>query len=103
MNRYRHPDRPGCFAEEGAFAPVGLDEMDVHRPHGGEDEPREAGAAAEVDQRRRRIGTQGKQLRRIEHVPSPQIRQCRLADEVDPPVPFPQQLGVAPQSVECFT
>ncbi len=103
MNRNRHADGSRCLAQERAFAAVGLDQMDIRRTHGGENQSREAGAAAEVDKRRRGVRDERKQLRRIEHVPAPQIRQGGLSDQIDPPVPFAQQVGVALQALECFT
>ncbi len=77
--------------------------MDIRCTHGGENQSGEAGAAAEVDERRRGVGDERKQLRRIEHMPAPQVRQGGLSDQIDPPVPFAQQIGVALQPLECFT
>ena len=49
----RHPPRgeePGALGEEGAFPGVGFHEVDLRHPHDGQDQPREAGTAAEIDQ-----------------------------------------------------
>lgn len=102
MHRHTEIETRVQLVQKGAFAPVGFDEVDVADLHGGQDGTRKAGAAAEIDQTAPRR-QEGPQLRGIEEVPVPQIRQCREPDQVDPRPPFQKERFVAAQLLQRFT
>src|SRR5260370_5077 len=68
-----------------------------------ENEPRQPGGAAEVDQASGRTRDEPVKLRRIEDVTPPQIGEGVAADEVDARRPPGQQLGIGLQTRACFT
>ena len=96
-------DDPGrrCFTnnilQEGAFAPVGLDEMDkcarlvriFDRGH----KPRKSGARAEIEPPPR-WGHRRRNLERIGEMSDPAIVQARFADEIDGAPPFFEEICV---------
>jgi hypothetical protein len=102
---YRHigfGDARG-FAQKGASPGIRFDQLDIRDAQNGQNEAREAGAAAEIGQIARRVVDQGPKLRRIEDVPAPQIGEGVAADEVDARRPPDQQVCISFETAECFT
>jgi len=86
-----------------AFPRIRLHQMNLGHAQYREDEAGKAGAAAEVEQRPGTGRDKRIELRGIEHVTAPQIRQRIRPDEIDRPLPLSQELGVALEPRECFT
>ena len=91
------------LAQERGFSRIRLDQLDAGHTENRQDEPGQAGAAAEINHAPRAIGDERLQLRRIEDVPTPQIDEGIAADEVDPRRPTDQQSGVRLEPGKCFT
>ena len=77
----------------------------MNRPadHDGEHQPGKPCAAAEIGDRVGRRGKMRHQLRRIEHVATPQIGQRVLADQVDRRLPLFEEGGIGFQPGQRFT
>jgi hypothetical protein len=93
-----------CFAydilQKGAFALVGLDEMDQRarrfRIFDCRHKPRKSGARAEIEPTPR-LGHSAGDLERIGEMPNPEIVQARLADEIEGALPFFEEICVVLQ------
>jgi len=67
------------LAQKGAFARIGLDQLDPGHPENRQHEARKPGAAAEVDEALGPLRDMGKELRRIEEMTAPKIAEGRSA------------------------
>ncbi len=103
MDRHLGSDVARNLPQEGAFAPAGLDQVDIRRAHDRQHHAGETGAAAKIDDVLRVVGNQGKKLRRVQHMAAPEIVEGRFADQIDSAVPLLQKRGVAFQPRQCFT
>ena len=99
----RQPGDPRGLAQEGTFARIDLDQVHRSDAQDRQDQAGEAGAAADVERCRRRRWDQRQQLRRVEHVAAPEIRQAVGSDQVDLALPVLEQCGIGGQPSHCFT
>ncbi len=102
-NRDLGPGDARGLAQKRGLSRIPLDQLDAGNAEDREHEPRQSGAAAEVDQVLGRTRDKTKKLRRIEHMPPPQSGESVAADEVDARRPAGQQIGIGLQPRECFT
>ena len=91
------------FAQEGAFSRIGFDQLDPGHAENCQDEPRQAGATAEIDHAARSVGNEFPKLRRIEDVPPPQFGDRGAPNLVDARRPPGQQLSLGFEPCQCFT
>src|SRR5258707_7049365 len=103
MDQYRRVCDSCCFAQERTFAGVGLDQFDPGHTEDGQDEPREAGTAAEIHEAGRCWWDVRQELCRIEKMAAPDVIECVAADEIDAWRPPVQQLGIGGESRQWFT
>ena len=76
----------GGLAQKGGLAPVALDQVDVTgAPRIGKDQTRQAGAAAEIDQRCAPLGPRRQSWPQSSNVPAPGSASVAGADQVDAP------------------
>jgi len=103
MDQYRCVCDSCCFAQERTFARVGLDQFDPGHTKDGQDEPREAGTAAEIHEAGRCRWDVGQELCRIEKMAAPDVIERVAADEIDARRPSVEQIGIGGEARQCFT
>ena len=96
-------DSPGRLRQEGAFPGVRLDQMNLRDAKERQNQPRKAGAAADVSERRHGRGQEGDKLGGIQHMATPEIGQAVRANEVDLVLPLYEKVRIVPKSRQCFT
>ena len=94
---------PRRFAQKDAFALVRLDEMNGRDAKHCKDQPRESGAAADVEENPGARRNQRKELGRIENMTPPDVADSARPDEIDAPIPGGEQLDIGFESRQCFT
>ena len=103
VDRDRRSGDARRLAQEGAFARIGLDQLDPRHAHDRQHQAGKPGAAAEIEQALPAHRQQRKKLRRIEEVAAPQIVDRAGGDQIDPPRPLPQQRCIGFEARQCFT
>jgi len=91
------------FAQKDRFPHISLDEMNLGHAEDRQDQPRQPGTAAEVDQGPGGDGDVALHLRGIEDVPPPDIAHGVAAHEVDAPIPRREQIDIEIEAIERFT
>jgi len=94
------------MTQEGAFAGVALDEMDLGPgPLGerdGDHQPRKARARAEVEPAQR-LRLDRQELQRVGDVAGPDLAERRRPDQVLDPLPAPELRDQKVEPRRCFT
>jgi len=88
--------------QKGAFSPIGLDQMDVAHPECCQHRTGKPCPASEIHHALRHWKKR-EELRGVQEVAMPQIRQGREPDQVHTRAPFQQQRFVAAQPIQRFT
>ena len=77
--------------------------MDIRKTQQGQDQPRKAGATAQVDESLGARRDQGPKLGRIQKMAAPDVVERFRADEIDRLLPFDDECGIGLEALECFT
>ena len=94
---------PCRLTQEGAFALIGLNQMDGPRYTGRQNQPRQASPTAQISHRPFALRQQRYQLQAILNMPRPPCLWRRRANKVDPRIPPPQQRQISIKPHLCFT
>ena len=85
------------------LAAVALDQVRVRGAEDGENQPGQAGTAAEIDEPPGAARPEPPELTAVQDVPPPRIGQGGTADEVDRDLPAREQLEIDSQPLDCYT
>lgn len=94
---------PGHLPQEDALSGIRFDQAHVGRTENGQDEARQAGARADIDNRRRRMRQVIHDLTAIQNMAAPGVRQGAGSNEIDCALPFLKQFDIAFEPTQCFT
>ncbi len=99
-------ERQPTMSQEGTFTPVAFHQMDLAGIQDGKYHARKAGPAPQVEDHGISL-LQGKngshKLRRIQHMPPPQVAKGPRAYQIDLFLPFFKKRPIAAQPSQCFT